>query len=154
MRALQAQLDSAPQHIEGLMANIVLEANARLRVTVERSATRGELSLKQLVADLEHHKLRLTYDGLRPGGVLGNVVKEFTFFPDSPYTDAFLEVINFTHGCKDGKSLCENLVCYSRVSINERRDYQHRADEACAEAGSGANSSDSDRDIMTVSVCS
>ena len=78
-------------------------------------------SLWSLVSELEQRKVRLSYDNLQPRGALSAAVKDFTFFPDFDCNEAFLELLNFAREGKLG--LCENLVHYSKVSIESRREY-------------------------------
>ena len=109
-RNLEARLSSAMHHIETLGAedsNRLQEENNRLTLEVN--------SLPSLVSELEQHKVRLSYDDLRPGGALalGAAVKAFTFFPDFDCTKTFLELLNFAEEGKLG--LCENLVGYSVI---------------------------------------
>ena len=70
----------------------------------------------------------MSYEDLRPGGVLGKHVNDFTFFPNFECNDAFLDLVNFTDHCEPGQGLCENLVRYSRVSVEERKEFQERLD--------------------------
>ena len=66
------------------------------RVVVERDLLAREVAeLRDQVVCLEQRKLCLTYDDLKPGGVLGSSVKEFTFFLDFDCNKAFLELINY-----------------------------------------------------------
>ena len=96
-----------------------------LRVCVERTQLCEENArLKQVIADLKRRGVRLSYNDLRPGGVLGGSVQEFTFLPDFGCNDAFLDVINNTDGCEPGEGLCENMVRYQEVTIDERREFQ------------------------------
>ena len=58
-------------------------------------------------------------------------MKDFTFFPDFDCNEAFLELLNFAEEGKPG--ICENLVRYSKVSIQSRREYQLSVDDEAAE---------------------
>ena len=66
---------------------------------------------------LDNSRLCLTYDDLCNGGALAKSVKDFTFFPDVSCCNAFLDLINFTEGCKPWNRLYESMVRYSSVSI-------------------------------------
>ena len=83
------------------------------------------------MSKLEQRKVCLLYDDLQPGGALGAAVKDFTFFPDYDCNEAFLELLNFAEEGKPG--LCEDLVRYSKVSVESRREYQLSADDQAAE---------------------
>ena len=89
------------------------------RVVVERDLLAREIAgLRDQVVRLEQRKLCLTYNNLKPSGVLGSLVKEFTFFPDFDCNGAFLKLINY--GDNGEKGLCENLVHYSKVGVAAR----------------------------------
>ena len=92
---------------------------------------RKVVGLQDKVVSLEQRRLCLTYNDLKPGGMLESSVKEFTFFPDFECNEAFLELINFGDDGEEG--LCQNMVRYSKVSVATRRDYQLSADEEAAE---------------------
>ena len=77
-----------------------------------------------MITDLERRGVRLSYNDLRPGGVLGNSVKEFTFFLNVGCNDAFLDIINNTDGCEPGEGLCGNMVRYQEVTIDKKREFQ------------------------------
>ena len=135
-RVLQAQLDSALSHIDGLQAAVDVKDREYLQVRIERDQLleinrleRDQLldanqRLQQLVDDLDHRKFCLSYDDIKPGGVLGGAVKEFTFFPDFCSNEAFLDVINFTDGCEPGNGFCENMIRYHHVGLANCRDFQ------------------------------
>ena len=110
-RVLQAQLASALHHIDRATATVTLRDQEVLEVRVERDGLKEEVDrLGSLILDLERSRIHLSYDDLRPGGVLAKAMKEFTFFPDFECNDAFLELINFTDGCEPGEGLCEKFV--------------------------------------------
>ena len=128
-RDLQAKLDSALSQIDELNATVKLERGEKLRVTIERDKLLEENSrLKSKIEELEEKKLVLSYEDLKPGGVLEDFVKDFTYFPNFACNDAFLHLINFTEGCEPGKGFCENLVRYSKVSIAKRKEYYDSLD--------------------------
>ena len=52
----------------------------------------------------------LSYDDLKPGGILEKYVNDFTYFPSFNANDAFLDLINFTEKCEPSNGLCENMV--------------------------------------------
>ena len=83
----------------------------------------------------------LTYDELRPGGVLADHVKDFTFFPNFKCNDAFLDLINFTEESEPGDGLCEGLVRYSTVSVAERKKYNDALRAQRAETAQQRNES-------------
>eukprot|EP00956_Cyclotella_meneghiniana_P037816 scaffold145202_cov37-Cyclotella_meneghiniana.AAC.1 len=96
----------------------------------------GELTAENTDLKSELHKLKqntaqlpLTFDDLKPGGVLGKSVSVFTFFPTYEANDAFLELLNFTEECDKGDGLCENMRSYSCVSMHERRKYNGMASD-------------------------
>ncbi|KAL7549609.1 hypothetical protein ACHAWF_013483 [Thalassiosira exigua] len=125
LRTVKAQLESAFSHIEGLEAHVRVKDNELIEVRLERDRLEEENSqLRGVIDSLEQRKIALRYDDLRPGGVLEHHVKDFTYFPDFASNDAFLELLNFSEGSPEGDGLCENLVRYSKVSIEERKEYQ------------------------------
>ncbi|KAL7552028.1 hypothetical protein ACHAWF_017126 [Thalassiosira exigua] len=122
LRVMKAQLESAFSRIDGLEAEVQIKNKELIEVRLERDQLKQENShLQDLVAQLEQRKLVLSYDDLRPDGVLAD--HDFTHFPDFESNDAFLDLINFAEGCAPGDGLCENLVRYSTVSMEERRKY-------------------------------
>ena len=62
-------------------------------------------SLLSLVSELEKHKVRLSYNDLRPAGALGAAVKYFTFFPDFDFNKAFFKLLNLAEEGKPGLQL-------------------------------------------------
>ena len=128
-RDLEARLASAMQHMQHT-ETIGAEDSGRLRE--ENDLLTQEVNgLRSLVSKLEQRKVCLSYDDLQPGGALGAAVKDFTFFPDYDCNEAFLELLNFAEEGKPG--LCEDLVRYSKVSVESRREYQLSADDQAAE---------------------
>jgi hypothetical protein len=95
-----------------------------LQIRVENDKLRSEIqSLNEKLRDIETSNLVLTYDDLREGGVLGEYVKDFTFFPTVEANDAFLWWMNFAEGCPDDDGLCENMTRYHMVSVEEKKQY-------------------------------
>ena len=124
LRTLKAQLASAMERIDGLEATVRLNPDELIEITFERdNLLKENAKLRALIEQLESKKMVLTYDELRPGGVLADHVKDFTFFPNFKCNDAFLHLINFTEESEPGDGLCEGLVRYSTVSVAERKKY-------------------------------
>jgi hypothetical protein len=86
---------------------------------VELKAAMDELASKK-------SQLPLTFEDLKPGGVLGGkLVDIFTFFPTYEANDAFLDLLNFTEGREPGDGLCENMRRYNLVKMSERKQYNN-----------------------------
>ena len=165
MRLLQARLQSALQHIEGLNATVKIERDERIKIQLERDQLKEEnvklkAAIERLEQRLEESKFVLSYEDLKPGGALANYVNDFTFFPDFDCNDAFLDLINYTEACEEGNGLCENLVRYSKVTMSERKEYNDAAREArnrIINAGDDgaqeeSNKENSNGDDMSVSI--
>ena len=125
MRVLQVKLDSALEHNKTMSAKVEVCRENYLRVCLERDTLKADVGeMTDCIRDLEARKLTLSYDDLRPGGTLAASVGAFTFFPDFASNDAFLNVINFTEACEPGEGLCENMVRYHHVSVEDRLQFQ------------------------------
>ena len=118
-RVLQAQINSAFQHINVVRAPVVVSNQANLHIRLERNLLKREV--RYLKFERRSH---LLYNNLQPDGILLKAVEEFTFFSNFGCNDAFLDLINYADRCKTGNGLCENLFRYSKVSIPHRREYQ------------------------------
>ena len=70
----------------------------------------------------------------------------FTYFPKFECNAAFLNVINFTEGCKPGHGLCENMARYSKVSLSERKAFI----DSMKEAEAPSTEEDTDDDAASV----
>ena len=82
-----------------------------LELHVQCDRLREEVNhLSDLVADLQCFRIHLLYDNVRPGDVLAKAVKEFTLVLDFECSDAFFELINYTHGCEPGEGLYKNCL--------------------------------------------
>ena len=128
-RLLQAQLNSALHHIEGLEATVELKDEEMIQIKLERDNLLEEnAELRAKIESIEQQKGFLSYTDLKPGGKLYEFVNDFTFFPTYESVDAFLELINYTEGCEPGDGLCENMVRYSKVSVAERKKYNDSLD--------------------------
>ena len=98
---------------------------------LERNFLRKKVHrLEKVIANLERRRVCLSYNDLRSDGHLGGSKKHSTFFPDFYYNDAFLDVVNYTGGCEPGEGLCENIVCFHHVSVDQRREHQENSDAA------------------------
>ena len=73
--------------------------------------------LRRKVEVLEGKKCVISYDDLKPGGVLADYVNSFTFFPTFKANDLFLELINGDIG------VCERIKRYHHVTVEERVKY-------------------------------
>ena len=73
--------------------------------------------LKRKVEVLEQKKCVISYDDLKPDGILADYVSAFTFFPDFKANDLFLDLINGNSG------ICENIKRYHHVTVEERVKY-------------------------------
>ena len=104
------KLESALSHIDGLKATVEVLENDNIRIRLERNQLKEDnAELRAIVEDLEQ-KLKgktcyLSYDDIKPGGILGKYVGDFTFFPDFACNDAFLEVLNYSEACDAGRGV-------------------------------------------------
>jgi len=117
------------------------EKDAELRAAKATISKQAQTiaNLEKMIAELEkdnRHQAELlkqrwepearpfTYDDLCAGGVLGNNVKDFTFFDTKEQNDLFLEVVNFADGTEGsfpvGDGLCENMRPYNKIKPDER----------------------------------
>ena len=80
------------------------------------------------ILELEVRKVVLFYDDLRPVGTLADTIGVFTFFPNLACNEAFLNLINYTEACVPGDGLCENMVRYHHVGVQERLRFQEDQD--------------------------
>ena len=82
MQILQARINSALEQHAEVAAIVELHKNLYLRLCLEQNQLSKEIGKVHygLVA-LKAHKVKLTYNDLRPGDVLGNSIGEFTFSP-------------------------------------------------------------------------
>ena len=122
------KLESALSHIEGLKATVDVLENDKIRISLERDQLKEEnAELRAKIHDLERQlkerKYVLSYDDLKPGGALCNHVSDFTFFPDFDCNENFLDVINYTEACEEGRGVCENLSRYSKINMDARKEY-------------------------------
>jgi len=166
VKELQARLNSALQHIEGLEATVSNHKDEVVRIKIERDHLHAMNSeLREKIELVQREKRLLTYDELRDGGILSNFAKDFTFFPNIACNDAFLDLINYTEGCEPGNGLCENLVRYDKVTLAARKEHNNVSenDDALADEANGegdlhdidgseldGNSDESTRDNETV----
>ena len=76
---------------------------------------------------LEEKKHVLSYDDLKPGGILEKYVNDFTYFPSMNANDAFLDLINFTEKCEPGNGLwfVWEYGFYSTISMEKRKEYHN-----------------------------
>ena len=107
------------------MKNIKDEEIAELRKDIANRDKKIEEMEKQLI-DAKNKKGRpLRYSDLEEGGLLGDFVKDFTFFPSKKANDAFLKMCNHTDGSDgslpEGDGYFENLRQYSKIRMPERR---------------------------------
>lgn len=158
VRDLQAKLNSALEHIEGLRATVELQGQELIQIRLERDNLLDQnKELKSKIEMLEQKKCVITYDMLRSGGQLHKYVNDFTFFPDVECNDAFLDMINYTEGCEEGNGLCENLVRYSKVSMEERKKWNDslQANKDIEQSDDGnepeSNGENDDDDAMSIS---
>ena len=124
---MAAQLQSALDAIKGLEATVSVQSNELIQVCVlldEKDARIVDLVAKTIKM-LEEKKHVLSYDDLKPGGILEKYVNDFTYFPSFNAHDAFLDLINFTEKCEPGNGLCENMVRYSTISMEKRKEYHN-----------------------------
>ena len=74
--------------------------------------TQQEQELDRLIRKVDKDRY-LRYDDLRPDGLLGKNVKDFTFFYDFDCNDAFLDSINYADGSEgslpQADGMCEIL---------------------------------------------
>ena len=75
--------------------------------------------LRGKVEELEGKKCVISYDDLKPGGMLADYVNSFTFFPTFETNDLFLEIINGDIG------VCERIKRYHHVTVEERVKYNN-----------------------------
>lgn len=146
LRIKKAELESALSSIEGLKATVEVLEKDKIRIRLERDQLKEEnVELRAKIEDLEQ-KLKgmnhsLSYDDIKPGGLLGKHVHNFTFFPNFECNDAFLEVLNYSEACEEGKGVCENLARHSTISIAERKKYNEKL---CAERDGDGNGGEED----------
>lgn len=135
MRLLKAQLESALQRIKDLEYSVKMKDDEILEVRLRCDALAKEnVDLKEKLAALEKGKVLLSYDELRPGGILADYVLDFTFFPDFQCNEHFLDALNF-----EPHNLCQNLVRYSTVSIAERKEYNDSLRASSSEEADGSS---------------
>ena len=115
---LETKLNSALSYNENITAKVEVLDAQNLQLRLENSKLKKEnAELKRKVEVLEQRKCVITYDDLKPDGILADYVNTFTFFPDFKANDLFLELIN-------GKSgICENIKRYHHVTVEERVKY-------------------------------
>ena len=138
------KLESALSHIDGLKATVEVLENDKIRIKLERDQLKEEnAELRATIQDLEQRlkekKYCLSYDDIKPGGILGKYVSDFTFFPDYACNDAFLEVLNYSEACDAGRGVCENLARYSKVNIDARKKYNEKLRDEKGGEGEGNN---------------
>ena len=136
------KVESALSHIEGLKATVEVLENDKIRISLERDQLKEEnAELRAKIHDLERQlkekKYVLSYDDLKPGGALCNHVSDFTFFPDFDCNENFLDVINYTEACDEGRGVCENLARYSKVNMDARKEYNEMLRSKKDGAGAG-----------------
>jgi hypothetical protein len=145
LRLLQAKYVSAIQFIEGQQATIEGKDKEFEIITNHLNASLAEnTNLQGAMANMQSQSKHITYDDLRPGGMLGDYVKDFTFFPDFKCNDLFLDTINDTDGRPVGDGFCENLARYATVSLAKRKAHNESDDQETqtedgnsSDAGSG-----------------
>ncbi len=147
-RMLRAQLQSALDGMEGLTATVEARDNEIIQIRIELKEERlKNTALERKIKELEERNGLLSYDALRPGGILEHFVKDFSFFPDFESTDKFLDMINYTDKRGPGNGLCENMVRYSKVTRETRKEYN---DALRAEKENRSNSDTDDTDQMNI----
>jgi hypothetical protein len=143
-RAISFQTDknTLEEQLEDAMEIISLRDKEIVRITNQLEEIKVSLddykslleeekqSTKEQAAELENLKVELEkdrflcYEDLRPGGLLGKNVKDFTFFDDFASNEAFLKVVNFADnsegGFPEGDGLCEGMLAYSKLTLEER----------------------------------
>jgi len=99
--------------------------------------------LNAVLERIRSGKKLLSFDSLRPGGILNRNVKDFTYFPSYEANEAFLEVINYAEGtegaCEAGDGLCECLARYTKLSIEERKKFAEITGEDECQEGISEN---------------
>lgn len=119
MRLLKAQLESALQRIKDLEYEVELKDKEVVEIRLKcETLTRENDALREKLAALENGKVLLSYEELRPGGILDGYAADFTLFPNFECNEHFLEALNFAP-----HNLCQDLIRYSTVSIRERKEY-------------------------------
>ena len=136
IRMLKAQLETALLELEGVKVKLEIQQDKSLQIELERDQLKEEVErLRGVLEELKQAKVILSFDDLKPGGALGDYVKDFTFFDSYETNLAFLKMINATDMLGDGNGLCEYLPRYSKVSWEERR--KHNEDLKKDRAGTG-----------------
>lgn len=131
LRIKEAELASALERLREVL---------HLRELDQATITELQNKVKQLedckarldskLSSIESDKRLLSYEDLAPGGILNGFCNDFSFFPNFAITDAFLDALNYGDYSDDTKELgglCENLVRYSKVSIQRRKEYNNLA---------------------------
>ncbi len=162
---LQAKLNAALEHIEHLTAQVKVIDEERMQVIVERDKLLEEnKELKEKIRILEEKKCVISYDDLKPGGLLANFVNDFTFLPTFKQNDLFLDLINYTDGRPKGKGFCENMKRYHHMTVEEKKKYnddlreklrQQKEERQAAAAGNTNTDGDAGSDldeIMTEAI--
>lgn len=130
-KLLQAQLDSAFERIDFLESKVTVLDGDNIQLRIENTKLKKKvIKLEQKVKELEQRKCLMSYDELKPGGVLADYVNDFTFFPNFACNDAFLDLINYSDGLSAGKGICENMKRYHHMKVKDRVKYNDELREA------------------------
>jgi regulator of replication initiation timing len=117
---LEVQLNSALNHSYNLEAKVKVLDGENLQLRLENTKLKKEnAELRGKVEELEGKKSVISYDDLKPGGMLADYVNSFTFFPTFETNDLFLEIINGDIG------VCERIKRYHHVTVEERVKYNN-----------------------------
>jgi hypothetical protein len=117
---LEVQLNSALNHSYNLEAKVKVLDGENLQLRLENTKLKKEnAELRGKVEELEGKKCVISYDDLKPGGMLADYVNSFTFFPTFETNDLFLEIINGDIG------VCERIKRYHHVTVEERVKYNN-----------------------------
>ena len=117
-RLMAAELQNALDAIEGLNTTVTLQTDELIwfrLVVLDEKEDAKTLKLSKTIEMWEEKGVVLSYDDLKPGGILEKYINDFTYFPSHKANDFFLDPINFTEKCKPGNGLYESMVHYSTI---------------------------------------
>lgn len=117
---LEVRLNSALNHNYNLEAKVKVLDGENIQLRLENTKLKKEnAELRGKVEELEGKNCVISYDDLKPGGMLADYVNSFTFFPTFETNDLFLEIINGDIG------VCERIKRYHHVTVEERVKYNN-----------------------------
>lgn len=100
-----------------LQRDLAKQKNEQLTLDIE--------GLKEKIEEIEKRSFPISFADLEPGGVLGDAVDKFTYFPTHEANVLFLHLVNDTDNRPPGDGMCENMRRYSKVSMEERKRYNN-----------------------------